>query len=123
MTSRAGLTMVELVIAAGIMAILLLASAGAMGESVDSTRMSRELTQGALFLESVQEDLTAVEPGDLLSMNGQQIFATEPRADAKYRIDITTFMAAINLVQIRLSLVDQATGRRVAAVNSLRALV
>ncbi|QDV06530.1 hypothetical protein Poly30_20400 [Planctomycetes bacterium Poly30] len=120
--SRAGLTIVELVIAAGIMAVLLLASAGAMGESVDSTKLSRNLTQGALFLESVQEDLTAVASSDLLSMNGQQIFATEPRADAKYRVDITTFMASIDLVQIRLALIDQSTGRRVATVNSLRAI-
>ncbi|WP_145196790.1 hypothetical protein [Planctomycetes bacterium Poly30] len=116
------MTIVELVIAAGIMAVLLLASAGAMGESVDSTKLSRNLTQGALFLESVQEDLTAVASSDLLSMNGQQIFATEPRADAKYRVDITTFMASIDLVQIRLALIDQSTGRRVATVNSLRAI-
>ncbi len=114
--------MIELMISAGIIAILLLASAGAMGESLDSTKQSRNLTQGALFLESVEEDLTAVSASDLLSMNGQRIFSTEPQDDALYRIEITTFTASIDIVQIRLSLVDHGTGRRVAAVDSLRAL-
>jgi prepilin-type N-terminal cleavage/methylation domain-containing protein len=119
--SQAGLTLVELIIAAGIIAVLLLASASALGESVDSTTMSRELTQGALFLESVQEDLATVSPNDILSMNGQQIFMTEPNADSKYRVEISTFLAAVDLVQVRLALLDNRTGRRVAAVSSLRA--
>lgn len=119
--SQAGLTLVELIIAAGIIAVLLLASASALGESVDSTTMSRELTQGALFLESVQEDLATVSPNDILSMNGQVIFMTEPNAASRYRVEISTFLAAVDLVQVRLALLDNRTGRRVAAVSSLRA--
>ncbi len=118
---QAGLTLVEVIIAAGIIAVLLLASASAMGESVDSTTMSRELTQGALFLESVQEDLATVSANDIMAMNGQRIFMTTPDAASKYRVEISTFLAAVGLVQVRLALHDNRTGRRVAAVSSLRA--
>ncbi len=120
---QAGLSLVELIIAAGIIAVLMLASAAAMGESVDSTNMSRDLTQGALFLETVQEDLTAVASADILTLNGQQIFSNDDQATARFRVDITTFMAAIDLAQVRLTLVDQVTGRNVATVNSLRAFL
>ncbi len=120
---QAGPSLVELIIAAGIIAVLMLASAAAMGESVDSTNMSRDLTQGALFLETVQEDLTAVASADILTLNGQQIFSNDDQATARFRVDITTFMAAIDLAQVRLTLVDQVTGRNVATVNSLRAFL
>ncbi len=118
---QAGLTLVELIIASGIIAVLLLASASAMGESVDSTTMSRDLTQGALFLESVQEDLATVSANDIMAMNGQEIFMTVPNANSRYRVQISTFLTAVDLVQVRLALLDNRTGRRVAAVSSLRA--
>lgn len=118
---QAGLTLVELIIASGIIAVLLLASASAMSESVDSTTMSRDLTQGALFLESVQEDLATVTANDIMAMNGQDIFMTLPAANSRYRVQVTTFLAAVDLVQVRLSLLDNRTGRQVAAVSTLRA--
>lgn len=119
--SRAGLTLVELVIASGIIAVLLLASAAAMGESVESTNMSRSLTRGAIFLESVQEDLAAMSASDLLAMNGQSVHSTDDWDDAPYRVDIVVFTAAVDLLQIELRLIDQYSGRSLASVHAMRA--
>lgn len=121
--ARAGLTLVELVIAAGIIAILLLASAAAMGESVESTETAKQLVRGAVFLESVQEDLSTLTPAELLAMNGQTVFSTDDWNDARYRIEISVFYAAVSLLQVQLALVEQSSGRTLATVHTMRAVV
>jgi hypothetical protein len=115
--------MVEIVIASGIISVLLLASAAAMGENVESTTMSRELVRGAVFLESVEEDLEALSSAEMLAMNGQRVFSRANNwADARYRVEITVFYATVNLLQVELRLVDQVSGRAVAAVHTMRAI-
>lgn len=119
--ARAGLSLVELVIAAGIIAVLLLASAAAMGESVESTETSKRLVRGAVFLESVQEDLAALSASELLAMNGQSVHSSEDWNDAAYRVEISVFYAAVELLQVELALVDQNAARVMATVHSMRA--
>lgn len=120
---RAGLSMVELVIASGIIAVLLLASAAAMGESVESSNTSRKLVHGAVFLESVQEDLASLSPAELLAMNGQQVFSNDDWDNAGFRVEITVFYAAVELLQVEMALVDQNVDRTVATVHTMRAVV
>lgn len=118
------MSLVELVIASGVIAVLLLASAAAMGENVDSTNHSRTLAHGAVFLESVQEDLAALDAAALLAMNGQSVYSNAADwGDARYRVDITVFTAAVELLQIELRLVDQVRGNATASVHTMRAVV
>ena len=118
---RAGMTIVEVVIASGIVSVLLLASAAAMGESVEATEMSKRLGRGAIFLESVQEDLSTLNAADLLAMNGQLVYSHDDWNTARYRAELTVFPAAVGLLQVELALVDQVSGREVATVHTMRA--
>ena len=111
------------VIASGIIAVLLLASAAAMGESVESSNTSRKLVHGAVFLESVQEDLSSLSPAELLAMNGQQVYSNDDWDDAGFRVEITVFYAAVELLQVEMELVDQNVNRTVATVHTMRAVV
>lgn len=120
---QAGLTIVELVIASGIIAVLLLASAAAMGESVESTTRSRELGRGAVFLESIQEDIAALTPAELLAMNGQRVYSNASTwQDAHYRVEVTVFNSTVRLLQVELRLIDQVSDHAVASVHTMRAV-
>ena len=115
--------MIELVIASGIIAVLLLASAAAMGENVESSEASKRLVRGAVFLESVQEDLASLSTSELLAMNGQRIYSTDSWNDAKFRVEVTCFNSSVQLLQLELRLVDQTTEGAVATIHTLKAVL
>lgn len=119
--ARAGLTVVELTIASGIVAVLMLASAAAMGEGMEASALSRQLSAGALFLETVEEDLASIETENLPAMNGQVVYSTDALAESPFRCEITVFQAATDLYQVELALVEQRTARTIATVHGMRA--
>lgn len=121
--ARAGLTLIELVIASGIIAVLLLASAAAMGENVESSEASKNLVRGAVFLESVEEDLASLSTAELLAMNGQRVYSSDAWNDAKFRAEVTCFYSTVQLLQLELRLVDQTTGGVVATIHTLKAVL
>jgi len=121
--AQAGLTIVELVIASGIIAVLMLASAAAMGENVQSSEASKNLVRGAIFLESVQEDLASLTTSELLAMNGQRIYSEDSWNNAKFRVEVTCFNSSVQLLQLELRLVDQTSGGAVATIHTLKAVL
>ncbi|MEL6713180.1 MAG: hypothetical protein AAFP86_05365 [Planctomycetota bacterium] len=110
-------------IAAGIIAVLMLASAASMGENVESSNAAKRMTSGAVFLESVQEDLAALNASGLLAMNGQAVYDLDDWQNAAFQCDITVFNVSTSLLQVELTLVDRATDRPLATVHTLRAVV
>lgn len=121
--SRAGLSIVEMVIAAGLVAVLVLATAAALGENVESTGTARRMTTGAVFLESVQEDLAALGASDLLAMNGQRVYSEDDWQNAPYACDVTVFSSSPTLLQVEVRLVDQQKSTTLATLHTFRAIV
>ena len=123
-------------IAAGIIAVLMLASAASMGENVESSNAAKRMTSmgenvessnaakrmtsGAVFLESVQEDLAALNASGLLAMNGQAVYDIDDWQNAAFQCDITVFNVSTSLLQVELTLIDRATTRPLATVHTLR---
>jgi len=120
--ARAGFSLLEVVLASAVLAVLLLATALSLGENVDATQTSESLTNGAVFLESVEEDLASLNGAELLAMNGQSVFSSADPARADFQCVITVFNSTVSLLQVELRLVDLGTGRDVATVHTLRAL-
>ena len=108
--------------ASAVLAVLLLATALALGENVDATQTSKDLMSGAVFLESVGEDLASLNGAELLAMNGQSVFDSADPARAGFQCVITVFQSTVSLLQVELRLVDLEAGRDVATVHTLRAL-
>lgn len=119
---RAGLTIVELVIASGIIAILLLASAAAMGENVESAKSSASYVDGGVFLESVQEDISSMTPAELLAMDGQTLFSHDDWQNAPFRINVVVFRQSATLLQVELELVDQSKSLSLATLHTFKAI-
>lgn len=108
--------------ASAVVAVLLLATAASLGENVDATQTSQNLMGGAVFLESVQEDLASLGGPELLAMNGQSVFSTNDPARADFQCVITVFQSTVSLLQVELRLVDLEAGRDIATIHTLRAI-
>ena len=119
--SRSGLTVVELTISMMIVVTFLMATAGAFSTSMKTTEQARRTTSAAVFLETTMEDLSAQPYENLLALNGNQIFDVTDATDSNYRIDLTVFLAEVNLLQVRAVVTDLRRGREIGRLTSLRA--
>lgn len=120
LSNKAGLTVIEVSISMVIVATFLLASAGAFTSSISSTEQSRRTTAAAVFLETTMEDVSAQAYPNLLALNGNQIFDVTNANDSNYRVDLTVFVAELNLTQVRAVVSDLRTGREVGRLSSQR---
>lgn len=120
--SRRGLTLLEVLIAVVVITILVLASAAAFSGSIGGARAARKITSGTLYLETVAENFGAQPASNLLSLDGTTTFDGTNASDSEYRVDVTTFEAAVELVQVELALVEVSTGRAVGALVTQRSL-
>ncbi len=105
-SKKAGMSLVEVTIAAGIAAVLLMATAATFFGNMKTIGTAKSITRGAIFLESVQENISAQPYQNLLALNGNLIFDQDVADSSQYRADITTFQSGIGIIQISISLVD-----------------
>ncbi len=100
------MSLVEVMIAAGIATVLLMATAATFFGNMQAVGTAKSITSGTIFLESVQENLAAQPYQNLLALNANTIFDDGVEATSQYRADITSFQSGIGIIQISVSLVD-----------------
>ncbi len=103
---KAGMSLVEVMIAATITAILLMATAATFFGNMKAVGTAKSITSGTIFLESVQENIEAQPYQNLLALNGNLVFDEDDAASSLYRAEITTFQSGIGIIQISVSLVN-----------------
>ncbi len=117
---NSGMTLLEVSLSMSIVAVVLLGTAAAFSSNLFVVDQAKRMTGGTLLLETVMEDLSAQNFGNLLVMNGNQFFDGADAASSEYSVDLTVFQAQVNLLQVNAVLTDLRTGREVGRVTSLR---
>ena len=119
---RAGFTVLEVTIALAITATLLLASAASFLSSIAAVNSAGRTSRGAVFAQTVMEDLAAQPYENLLAFNGNRIYDQATAGASRYAVDLTVFTTTVNLIQVRAALTDLRTGRELVRVSTLRTL-
>ncbi len=112
--------MVEVMIAAGIATVLLMATAATFLGNMKAVGTAKSITSGSIFLESVQENISAQPYANLLALNGNSVFNNGVPDSSSYRADITTFQSGIGLIQIRVALIDTQNNRELGRLVTVR---
>ncbi len=115
------MTLVEVMIASGVVAVLLMATAAAFSSNIKAVGMARSLTGGGIFLETVHEDLMAQSFNNLLALNGNQVFDGDSPAASQFRVDLDVFLVSPGLIQVRAGMVDLQSGNELARIVFMRA--
>ena len=118
--SRAGLTLLEVSIALLIVCSVLMASASAFLTNISAVSSAQRRSRATLFLETVLEDLSAQDYDNLAAFDGNQVFDQATLARSNYTVDLTVFLAAVDLMQVRAVLTDRRTNLEVGRVTTLR---
>ncbi|MDF1837638.1 MAG: hypothetical protein P1V35_07215 [Planctomycetota bacterium] len=119
-SNKAGMSMVEVMIAAGIATVLLMATAATFFGNMKAVGTAKTITSGSIFLESVQENISAQPYANLLALNGNSIFDNGVQDGSAYRVDVTTFQAGVGLIQIRVALMDLQNNRELGRLVTVR---
>jgi len=114
------MTLIEVTISLAIVSVLLLAALSAFGSSIRASSSARGTTDASIFLEATLENLAAQSFEGVLAMNGNRFFDGDDEDDSSYAVDLTTFQAAVDLLQIETTLVDLRTGRTIGRLATLR---
>lgn len=117
---RAGISVIEVTIAMTVSCTVLLATAGAFASSLSAVHSSQRTTQATVFLESVMEDLSAQTYDNLPAFNGNRIFDQATANRSNYAVDLTVFLASVDLQQIQATLTDLRTNREIGRLTTLR---
>jgi prepilin-type N-terminal cleavage/methylation domain-containing protein len=118
--ARAGLTLLEVSIALLIVCSVLTASASAFLTNISAVSSAQRRSRATLFLETVLEDLSAQDYDNLAAFDGNQVFDQATLARSNYTVDLTVFLAAVDLMQVRAVLTDRRTNLEVGRVTTLR---
>ena len=117
---RSGITILEVTIAFAILSTVLLASAEGFTSSLLATRGAQSRSRGTVFLDTVMEDMYAQSYDGLLAFNGNKVYDQATLARSNYSVDLTTFLAGVDLIQVQGLLKDLRTGREIGRVTSMR---
>ena len=118
--AQAGITVIEISICLVIVATVLLATARAFSESLGAVGQARDTTSAAIFLETTLEDVTTQPYDNLLSLNGNRLFDRTDAGDSRFAIDLSVFLAEVDLIQMRAALVDLRTGGEIGRATTFR---
>lgn len=117
---QAGFTLLEVVISSVVLSIALMAASAAFSSDLIATEKAKRITTGAVFLNTVTEDVLAQDFDNLLALNGNQIFDGATLAASEYRVDLTVFLADLDLMQVQAALIDLQSNRELGRVGALR---
>lgn len=118
--SRRGMTLLEVAIAAVIVATIMVVSNAAFLSSFNATEQAQDQRGVARLLDTTLENLRAQPYGTLLALNGNIVYDGEGPSDSRAAVRIETFLADVNLVQIRAIATDVATGQEIGRVVAQR---
>jgi hypothetical protein len=110
----------EVTIAFTIVCTVLMASAGAFTSGLVAVRGAQARSRGTVFMETVMEDLSAQPYDSLLAFNGNRIYDAPTIARSNCSVDLSVFLAAVDLLQVEAILKDVRTGREIGRLSTLR---
>jgi Tfp pilus assembly protein PilV len=119
--SAAGLGLVEVTIAIAVLVTGLMATARALASSITAVNEAQRTNRAAMFLETVMEDVVAQPYANLLALDGNQLTDATTADTSNFRVGMTVFQAAADLIQVDAVLTDLRSGREVGRVTTLRA--
>lgn len=117
---RSGFTLLEVVISSVVLAVALMAATAAFSTNLIATEEAKRLTSGSIFFGTVTEDVLAQDFDNLLALNGNQILDGATLGSSNYRVDLTVFLASLNLMQIQAVLFDLQSGREIGRLGTLK---
>lgn len=117
---EAGLSVLEVMIALAITSTMLMATASAFSSSLSAANAALTRTRGTVFLGTVMEDLSAQEYDNLLALDGDRILDQSSEQRSCYAVDLTVFLATVDLLQVQAQLTDLGTQRVIGRVTTLR---
>ena len=100
--------------------VMLMGSVTAFMNSVQGVHRAQNASRGSVFLRTVMEDVAAQSYDDLPALNGDRILDQPTAARSTYAVDLTVFLAAVDLRQIEAELRDLRTGQVLGRVVTLR---
>ena len=112
--------MLEVTLALFMASVVLMASAGAFISNVETTGSAQRQSRGALFLERVMEDLAAQDYDDLLGFDGAAVVDGATPQASSFDANVRAFVAATDLIQVEVGLVDRESGREIGRATTLR---
>lgn len=118
--SRAGMSLLEATLAIAILATVLLASSVAFTASLSAIGRAELTTDGALYLETVMQDLSSVDYDGLLAMNGNQFFDGATPESSRLSFDLTVFNVQADLLQVEGLLTDRVRNRPLGRIATYR---
>lgn len=118
--SRRGFSLLEVCVSMSMMAVLLLAVAGASGTNLRAMGGAERTSRATRFFESTLEGIGTQPFENLLGMNGDRYFDETNAGDSNFRLDLDVFPVDVGVVQVRAILRDLRNGRELGRVNTLR---
>lgn len=118
--SRAGVSVLEITVALTIATTVLAASAGAFLSNLAAARSAQRTSRGAVFLQTVMQDLSAQSYDALPAFNGNHIFDRVDEARSNYSVTLTVFQAAVGLEQVQAVLTDLRTDTEIGKIVTFR---
>lgn len=118
--SRAGFTLVEVTVALAVLSVVMGSFASAFLASIRAVGSAKRTNQGALFLETVLEDLAAQPYESLSGFDGDRVFDKATQNLSNYAVDLNVFTASLELTQVEAVLTDLQTSRVISRVSTLR---
>jgi Tfp pilus assembly protein PilV len=115
-----GSSMIEALLAMVIVSIALAGVAGVLGSNLKVNAHSQDLTTGSRFLQEVLASVDAQTYDALLAMNGNTFYDTGAAGNARFRVELTTAVSAVDMISIAAVLKDQRSGRELSRVASFR---
>lgn len=117
---RAGFSVLEVTIALLVVSTVLVSLTGAFLTSAQAVRTAKGTSRGAIFLQTVMEDLAAQPYSALLAFNGNRIYDHADQQHSNWSVDLAVFQSAVGLEQVDATLTDLRTGRIITRVSTLR---
>jgi Tfp pilus assembly protein PilV len=113
--------LIEVTISVVIATVLMLATAAAFSENLQAVEHAERVGDATLFLETILEDVSAVNYGNLLALDGNQLFDGSTLSASNFTVDLTVFQVEVGLLQVNAALTDLRRGRVLTRTSSLRA--
>lgn len=117
---RRGFTVFEVTIALLIVSTVLVSLTGAFLTSAQAVHSAHGTNRGAIFLQSVMEDLQAQPYDALPAFNGNRIYDAADAQHSNWSVDLSVFQAGVDLEQVDATLIELRTARPLARVCTLR---
>lgn len=92
--SRAGFTVIEVTIALAILCSTVAVAGGGFLTNLSAVRSAQRTSAGALFLETVMQDLSAQPYDSLLTFDGNSFHDQDTVERSNFRVQLSVFQAA-----------------------------